>query len=251
VAGRADAVTVPAKAFQQWLHRVAGDTSTAAVCRLAGIKKSTLAQQLVRGRVALATVVAVSRALGLDVVESISTFEKYRDVAAGMRPPTEAELLSQIADLDLLREIVSRSEAAATGVEAHPPQLLPVPHRTSVRAWIDAVGPADLRQQLARDAGVAPQNLSAQITANRLTPDLAVRAARIAGVGLANGLVVTGLIRPLEASWPSGARIKVLLALPNSTLLGVAAERLDAASKTLRRTEQDNTRTQTIWENLA
>ena len=244
-------MTVPAKAFQQWLHQVAGGASTAAVCRLAGIKKSTLAQQLVRGRVALATVVAVSRALELDVVESIATFEKYRDVVTGMRPPTDAELLSQIADLDLLREILNRSAAAASGVGPARPQLLPVPHRTSVRAWIDAVGPADLRQQLARDSGVAPQNISAQITANRLTPDLAVRAARLAGVGLANGLVVTGLVRPTEAAWPTGSRIKVLQALPNSTLAAVAAERLDAASKTLRRTEQDNTTTQTVWENLA
>ncbi|WCI09786.1 hypothetical protein PJ267_10105 [Arthrobacter sp. OVS8] len=41
---------LPAKAFQLWLHGVAPTASTADICRISGIKRTTLAQQLVRGR---------------------------------------------------------------------------------------------------------------------------------------------------------------------------------------------------------
>lgn len=153
-------MTVPAKSFQQWLDGVAGSTSHAAVCRAAGIKRSTLAQQMVRGRVSIATVAAVSRSLHIPAVEAISTFAKYQDLASGIKAPTDAELLSQISDADLLQEILNRSAAVDSGAEPGPVMLSPVPHRTAVRSWVDAVGPSDLRQRLAKDAGIAPQNLS-------------------------------------------------------------------------------------------
>ena len=243
-------MTVPAKAFRQWLDDVAPGTSDAAVCRAAGIKRSTLAQQLVRGRVGVATVVAVSRSLQLPVVESLSRFPNYSDLAEGIAPPTVAELLSQISDIDLLREILARSAAAESGTPAPATRLSPIPHRASVRTWLDAVDPSDLRQQVARSAGIAPQNLSAQITANRLTPALAVGSARIAGVGLANGLVATGLITAGEAGWLPGSRAAALRQTANSALVALSAERMDALSRTLRRIEQDSAAAQLVWENL-
>lgn len=243
-------MTVSAKAFQQWLDGVAGTTSRAAVCRAAGIKRSTLAQQLVRGRVSVATVAAVSRSLHRPVVESLSAFEKFEDLALGLREPSEAELLSQISDTDLLTEILNRSKAADTGTESALLDLSPVPHRTSVRTWLDAVGPADLRQQLAREVGIAPQNLSAQISANRLTAELAISSARIAGVGLANGLVATGFLAPDEAGWLPGARSITLRHTPDSTLVALAAERLDSLGRTLKRIEADTAAAQKVWENL-
>ncbi|WP_288026674.1 hypothetical protein [Arthrobacter sp.] len=243
-------MTVPAKAFLHWLDISAPGTSHAAVCRAAGIKRSTLAQQLVRGRVTVATVAAVSRSLQLPVVESISTFAPYRNLAEGVAQPTDAELLSQISDMDLLREILNRSAAAESGSPAAATTLSPIPHRASVRAWLDAAGPSELRRLLARDAGIAPQNLSAQITANRLTPELAVRAAELAGVGLANGLVATGLLTPDEAGWLPHSRSDALGRTPNSALVSLTAERLEALGRTLRRTEQDSAAAQTIWENL-
>ena len=243
-------MTVPAKAFQQWLDGVAGTTSHAAVCRAAGIKRSTLAQQLVRGRVSVATVAAVSRSLQRPVVDSLSAFAKFKDLSAGVRTPTPAELLSQVCDTDLLTEILNRSRTADTGLEAALLELSPAPHRTSVRTWLDAVGPADLRQQVAREAGIAPQNLSAQISANRLSAELAIASARIAGVGLANGLVATGFLTPSEAGWQPGARSAALHQTPDSTLVALAAERLEALSRTLRRIEADTAAAQKLWENL-
>lgn len=243
-------MTVPAKLFQQWLSGVAGTTSHAAVCRAAGIKRSTLAQQLVRGRVSVATVAAVSRSLDLPVVASLTVFPKFTDLATGMKPPSAAELLSQISDADLLQEILNRNVAAENLVKPIHVHLSPVPHRTSVRAWLDAVDTADLRQKVSRQAAIAPQNLSTQISANRLTAELAVESARIAGVGLTNGLVSTGFLSPAEAGWEPGAREDSLANTANSVLVSLAAQRLETLSRILRRSEDDTAAVRSVWENL-
>lgn len=243
-------MTVPAKLFQQWLSSVAGTTTHAAVCRAAGIKRSTLAQQLVRGRVSVATVAAVSRSLDLPVVASLTVFPTFTDLAAGMKPPSPAELLSQISDVDLLQEILNRNAAADNLAEPVRVHLSPVPHRASVRAWLDAVDSADLRQKVSRQAAIAPQNLSAQISANRLTAELAVESARIAGVGLTNGLVSTGFLSPAEAGWAPDAREDALANTANSVLVSLAAQRLETLGRILRRTEDDTAAVRSVWENL-
>lgn len=243
-------MTVAAKNFQHWLSHVAGSTSQAAVCRAAGIKRSTLAQQLVRGRVSLATIAAVSRSLDLPVVASLSTFPKFEDLATGIKAPTAAELLSQISDADLLQEILNRNVAAENGTAAEAVQLSPIPHRYSVRAWLDAVDSTDLRQRVARNAAIAPQNLSAQISANRLKAELAIESARIAGVGLTNGLVATGFLSPAEAGWVPGSRAAALRSTSNSALVSLAAVRLEALGRILRRAEDDTIAANNVWEYL-
>jgi hypothetical protein len=243
-------VTVPSKLFQQWLSAVGGDISHAALCRATGIKRSTLAQQLVRGRVSLGTVAAVSRSLDLPVVQSLATFPAFEDLPAGIKAPSAAELLSQISDADLLTEILNRNLAADNDSPRIPVILAPAPHRSSVRAWLDAVDTADLRQKVARQASIAPQNLSAQISANRLTAELAIVSARIAGVGLTNGLVSTGFLTPSEAGWEPDAREAALLATANSVLASLAAQRLESVSRILRRAEDDSNSARSVWENL-
>ncbi|MFQ4147241.1 hypothetical protein AAGW05_00855 [Arthrobacter sp. LAPM80] len=243
-------MTVPAKLFQQWLTGVAGTTSHAAVCRAAGIKRSTLAQQLVRGRVSVATVAAVSRSLDIPVVATLAVFPTFNDLATGIKPPTQAELLSQISDSDLLQEILNRHAAAENKVEPVQVQLGAVPHQSSVRAWFDAVDTADLRQRVARQAAIAPQNLSAQISANRLSAELALQTARIAGVGLTNGLVATGFLSPAEAGWVEDAREESLSTATNSVLVMLAAQRLENLGRILRRTEDDTAAVQSVWEHL-
>ncbi|WP_343317964.1 hypothetical protein AAFM46_11830 [Arthrobacter sp. TMP15] len=243
-------MTVPARLFQQWLGAVAGSTSHAAVCRAAGIKRSTLAQQLVRGRVSTATVAAISRSLDLPVVSALAAFPAFNDLSSGMKPPTSAELLSQISDTDLLQEILNRNTAAASLSSPSPLQLSPAPPSSSVRNWLDAIGRAELRQRIASEAGIAPQNLSAQISANRLTVQLAIASARIAGVGFTNGLVATGFLTPAEAGWLPGSREEALRRTANSALLSLASARLESLSRVLRRTEEDKAAVQIVWENL-
>lgn len=242
-------MAVTARAFQLWRMRIAPHDSVSDVCRIADVKRSTLAQQLVRGKVSVPTVVSIARGYGVPVVDALSEFNGFGDLPAGLTEPTDAELLSQVSHIDILRLLVARSEAQESGSES-PLDLAPFPHRASVRAWIEAIDPGDLRQQLAGSTGVARQNLSAQLTAGRLAPWIAVQAGRIAGVSLASGLVVTGLITPEEGGWPEDGRARALRAVPDLDLVLLARDRLDVLGRQLRRTELDDGRDRAIWENL-
>lgn len=246
---------VSAKAFQRWLQGIAPDASTADVCRVSGIKRTTLAQQLVRGKVAEATVVAISRAYGLNPVSALAGFDAYRSLAVPPQPPTHGELVSQVSTPDLLRAVLARTmddpgAAAGTRSAAGPPPLTPAPHATSVRNWVDAIDDGELRHRVSAATGVAPQNFSAQLTANRLAPELAVATSLAAGVGPAGGLVATGLVTEAEAGWPPDARQAALNAMSDGDLTALAGERLQALGKVLRRQEQDAAQTEQIWENL-
>jgi hypothetical protein len=245
---------LPAKAFQLWLHRVAPSASTADICRISGIKRTTLAQQLVRGKVASATLVSISRALNLNPLAELATFDRYADLATRPQPPTSAELVSQVATMDLLRAVIYRSSQANGGHDdrggSKTPALGPAPHATSVRNWVDAIDDGELRHRVSAATGVAPQNYSAQLTANRLSPELVVATARAAGVGFTGGLVATGLITEDEAGWPPGARQSALDALSVGELTALAGERLQALGKSLRRQEHEQAQTEKIWENL-
>jgi hypothetical protein len=218
------------------------------------VKRTTLAQQLVRGKVAETTVVSISRAFNINPVAALASFETYRDLAGGPLPPTAAELVSQIATMDLLGAVIARSARAAErgeGVDGPPaPALGPAPHATSVRNWVDAIDDGELRHRVSAATGIAPQNYSAQLSANRLTPELAIATSKAAGVGLTGGLVATGMITEAEAGWPPGARQEALDGLSDAELTTLAGDRLQALGKTLKRQEQDHHQTKTIWENL-
>ncbi|HEY8753378.1 MAG TPA: hypothetical protein VIM40_06995 [Arthrobacter sp.] len=241
---------IPAKAFQRWLHGVAPDTSTSDICRVSGIKRTTLAQQLVRGKVAEATVVSISRAYHVNPVSALAGFDAYCPLT-GPAEPTGAELVSQISTPDLLRAILARSAADPDGVPAAAaPALDPPPHATSVKNWVEAIDDGELRHRVSAATGIAPQNYSAQLTANRLAPELAVATSLAAGVGPASGLVATGLVTEAEAGWPPGARQAALDSLSDGELTTLAGDRLQTLGRALRRQEHDQEKTEKIWENL-
>ncbi len=244
-------MTLPAKAFQRWLQGIAPDASTADVCRISGIKRTTLAQQLVRGKVSVSTVVSISRAYNVNPLSALATFEAYQDLAGPQVPPTRCELVSQVSTPDILRAVLARPamEPAGTSGTASPP-LSAAPHATSVKNWVDAIDDGEVRHRVSAATGVAPQNYSAQLTANRLSPELALATAHAAGVGPAGGLVATGLITEEEAGWPPGARQAALDSLSDGDLTALAGDRLQALGKVLRRQEQDQAQTEKIWENL-
>ena len=83
--------------------------------------------------------------------------------------------------MDLLRAVIARRGGPRR--PCTPPLLSPAPHATSVRNWVDAIDDGELRHRVSAATGVAPQNYSAQLTANRLSPELAVATSRAAGVG--------------------------------------------------------------------
>ncbi|QOD04184.1 hypothetical protein [Pseudarthrobacter sp. BIM B-2242] len=272
---------IPAKAFQRWLHGIAPDTSTSDICRVSGIKRTTLAQQLVRGKVAEATVVSISRAYNINPVTALAGFDAFSQLAGPPRQPTRDELISQISTPDLLRAVLLRSDAdpgtppdarqpdpgqSNTGQpdtgqpaaaqpesglqESRPAPLGPPPHATSVKSWVEAIDDGELRHRVSAATGIAPQNYSAQLTANRLAPELAMATSLAAGVGPASGLVATGLITEAEAGWPPGARQAALDSMSDGELTTLAGERLQTLGRALRRQEHDQEKTDKIWENL-
>lgn len=242
---------VPAKAFQRWLQGVAPSASMADISRLSGIKRTTLAQQLVRGKVAESTLVSVSRAVGINPVTALAVFDAFADLRKEQSPPRPEELVSQIATTDLLHAVIARSIPDDPGAPPVPqPPLIPAPHATSVRNWVDAIDDGELRHRVSAATGIAPQNYSAQLTANRLTPELAIATAVAAGVAPTSGLVATGLITEEEAGWAPEARQRALAGLSDGELASLAGDRLQAIGRTLRRQEQDHERTEKIWENL-
>ena len=99
---------ISAKAFQRWLQGIAPETSISDVCRVSGIKRTTLAQQLVRGKVAESTVVSISRAYNINPLSALAAFEMYFPLAEEAPAPTRSELVSQIATADLLRALLAR-----------------------------------------------------------------------------------------------------------------------------------------------
>ena len=249
---------LPAKAFQRWLHGIAPQASTADICRISGIKRTTLAQQLVRGKVTESTVVSISRAFNINPVTALATFANYSELAGSPVLPTSAELVSQIATMDLLSAVIARSAGAAGGGDVAggnadkppAPPLTSAPHATSVKNWVDAIDDGELRHRVSAATGIAPQNYSAQLSANRLAPELAIATSKAAGTGLTGGLVATGMITESEAGWEPGARQAALDAMSDGELATLAGDRLQALGKTLKRQEQDHEETRTIWENL-
>jgi hypothetical protein len=237
---------LPSKAFQHWLKGIAPDATIADVCRIAGLKRTTLAQQMVRGKVAESKVVSISRAFNVNPLVALSSFETYADLAGPIAPPTDAELLSQIATLDLLQAVIQRSSQEPIA----PFELAEPPHTTSVKNWVEAIDDGELRLRVSEATGIAPQNLSAHLTANRMPPELVMATSRAAGVGPTAGLVASGLITEREAGWPPHARRAALDRLSDSDLALLAGDRLEALGKALRRHEHDQERTDRIWENL-
>lgn len=242
-------MAVAAKAFQHWRSTVAPHESTTDLCRMSGIKRSTLAQQLVRNKVSMATVIRVARAYGQDPVAALSSFAEFAGLDQGRREPTHAELISQVSYTCILRALLDRA-TAGRNTDVPEPALCDYPHAGSVRLWFDAIDPGDLRQQLSTATGTAPQNISAQLTAGRLAPDLSIAAARLAGVSLTSGLVVTGVLTPAEGGWPARGREEAIAALSDVELVALARDRLDGLSKVLRKREQEADLDQALLENL-
>ncbi|GAB3269866.1 hypothetical protein GCM10027449_04350 [Sinomonas notoginsengisoli] len=247
---------VSALVFRDWLQELAPGRSAADVCRRSGLKRSTLAQQMVRGKVTEATVVAIARAYGENPVVGLARFAPYKDLAASTAAPTDAELLSQVSTSRLLTELLVRSgelaELRAGPSGAHIPhdRLDCTTCEPDVRHWVDAIDDGDLRHRVSDAAGIAPQNFSAQLRANRLSPELAVSTAREAGVGLRNGLVVTGLVTAQEAGWPGEVWEGAVRRLPDAELAFMAADRLSLLGRALRRQTSDERAVQRVWEHL-
>lgn len=219
-------MSVSARAFNEWLFTVGLPDGASELSKRLGIKRTTLHNQRIRGRVAVPTVVAAARAAQVNPLDVLSGFETFGALTERL-PVTAPELLSQVSHVDALVHLLSRIRADYArklgGV-----QMQPVPGEDAVRNWIDAIDNGDLRRRISEESGITASNLSAQFTENRLTPELAILASNIAGVSSASGFVVSGLVTPIEAGWPPYGRENALSELGDVELIDLVNRRLSA-----------------------
>lgn len=227
-------VPLPGAELIAWLETNSYPTSVSELSRAISLPRGTLRNQISRNSVAESTVVAIARAFGGNVLNALGAFEAYEGLASESRGPLPAEVMSQIHYSDVLAELLARSgREEVAGLRSR--ELVLVPHDESVRAWLDAIDAGELRRRISDETGVATNNISTQLTHNRLSPELAYTASRLAGVSLASGLVVTGLISPSEGLWPARAREDALLEASDEVLIAVAQDRLSMLQRLVRR----------------
>ncbi|KAA0973385.1 hypothetical protein FQ154_18595 [Paeniglutamicibacter gangotriensis] len=219
-------MSISARTFNEWLATTGLPDGASQLSKLLGMKRTTLHNQRIRGRVAVPTIIAAARAAQMNPLDVLGTFEPYAALGQERMPVTDAELLSQVSYVDALVHLLSRIRsdfAQALGVV--PMEAIPIDD--SVRNWLDAIDPGGIRQHISEHGGIAPSNLSAQLAENRLDPELSIIASHFAGVSSASGLVVSGLVTEQEAGWPIYGRVNVLSELGDVELIDLVADRLE------------------------
>nr|WP_176704989.1 hypothetical protein [Arthrobacter sp.]AXV46606.1 hypothetical protein pA58H2_p60 [Arthrobacter sp.] len=219
-------MSISARSFNDWLATAGLPEGASQLSKLLGMKRTTLHNQRIRGRIAVPTVIAAARAAHLNPLDVLGSFEPYAALGQERKPVTDAELLSQVSYVDALVHLMSRIRAdfaQALGVAP----MEAIPFAGSVRNWLDAIDPGGIRQHVSEHGGIAPSNLSAQLAENRLDPELAIIASRFAGVSSASGLVVSGLVTEQEAGWPIYGRENALSELGDVELIDLVSSRLE------------------------
>lgn len=228
-------VTVTSRQFQSWL-RIAGLPELGSdLAARAGLNRGTLHQQVSRDRVPVSTIVAVARGWDLPVLTAVSFFPIFGDIEAVGDQLSDAEALSQVTSNDILVELVSRISREDAARLQPGRTLQPFPFDGSMRLWMEAVDTGNLRKRLSESHGISSGNLSAQLTDNRLSLEVALAAARLAGTPPVNAFVVTGLLQPSEAGWPARAREMALARLSDVDLSALSEIRTAQITKTVRR----------------
>lgn len=218
-------MSISARSFNEWLATTGLPDGASQLSKLLGMKRTTLHNQRIRGRIAVPTVIAAARAAQLNPLDVLGTFEPYAALGQERTPVTDTELLSQVSYVDVLVHLMSRIRAdfaRTLGGAA----MSPIPFDDSVRNWIDAIDPGSIRQHISEHGGIALSNLSSQLAENRLDPELAILASQFAGVDSSSGLVVSGLVTDREAGWPLYGRENVLSELGDVELIDLVSTRL-------------------------
>ena len=221
---------VAAQEFNAWLQESGLPPGGAELSKLLGMKRTTIQNQRLRGRMSVQTVIAAARAARLNPLNVLGTFEGYEALAQELRPVTVAELLSQITYADASVHMLSRMHPQFAQRLGDVP-MSQIPSADSVRSWIEAIDPGDLRRAVTEQSGVMASNFSAQLTENRLAPHLALLVSELCDVSAASGLVVSGLITPAEAGWPLNGRETALSEMGDLELIDLMATRLNTLKR--------------------
>lgn len=242
-------MTVDARPFRLWVQQAGLPTGVSELARGLGLGRSTLQAQILRGRITEETVVLAARLAKANPVEVLSTFDQYRELEAQIMPPTTAEVLSQTTYIDISVEVTERLGGVMAGTRDHyiEPSL---PTVDGVRSWLNTVDPGEIRRTMAAEFKISSQNISTLLAQNRLRPDLAIYASKVAGVSSTSGLVVTGLITPEEGGWPHRARTLTLAGLTESELIGQLIARGQFASRVLGQALEEHAKAQKFRSTL-
>lgn len=191
---------IPAPAFEQWAKAVTprgSRYSFASVARLSGMSRSTLYHQRQAGHIDPAAVLSVSRRLHLSPVAELASFDHFRTLSV-QRPPSTAEILSQVPIATLLDETLRRYHRQSTGF---PREWGGVPG--SFRRWLATYDLHGRYADLAHAVGVRGQTeFSAKAAASRFTIGQVVSLSAYADLNARFGLIVLGSITPEEAGLP-------------------------------------------------
>lgn len=239
-------MALPVNEFDLWVRAVRIPNSTPQLADAAGVKVTTLRKQRLRGRVSEQVVVNIARSFQLSPVAALSAFNSNQPLRHIPLVPTTDELLSQTSHIDLLVELLSRNDAGLAQTLGAQYRMSAIPHSESVRSWLDAIDRGNLRRDISRHTSTAESNLSAMITENRLSLEIAFAAADISGVSPVNGLVVSGLVTPDEALWPPHGREKAVADMDDLDLLDF----LESKLKALRRRVEKKANAQKFRETL-
>lgn len=226
-------MSISARSFNEWLVTAGLPDGASTLSKMIGMKRTTLHNQRIRGRIALPTVVAAARAAQFNPLDVLASFEPY--VALANRTPvTNPELVSQVSHVDALVHLLSRIRADFARTLGTF-EMGSFPFDGSVRNWVDAIDPGDLRSKISDQGGIALSNLSAQLSDDRLDPELAILASKIAGVSSSSGLVVSGLVTAEEAGWPLHGRENALSELDDLALIDLVNSRLASLRRTTKK----------------
>lgn len=244
-------MTVSAREFDAWLDRAGLPSSSTEIARRLDMRRSTIKTQRVRNRVSEDLIVGLARSLDLSPLQALAEFEPFHELQGEHPPPNTSELLSQVTHTDLFAELLSRNRADLAQLIGAHYEMSPVPHPESVRAWIDAIDPGNIRAEISHQSGIATTNFSTLLSENRLPPELAVLASNIAGVSPVGGLVVTGLLTPQEAGWPQQGRENALRDLDDLQLIDLTDQRLKSLRRRIKKKIEARDTAQALWETLA
>ncbi|ALD14372.1 hypothetical protein GW571_15215 (plasmid) [Clavibacter capsici] len=243
-------MSVSASAFKRWAAESTLPSATSPLAQVIGIGRMTLQRQLVSGRVREETVIAAARAGGMSPVTALSAFEEYEGLERGMKPPSPAEVLSQVTLDDASVALLRRRGGRAAALLGDGGSWEDPPQPNGLKAWIDAVDPGGIRLQLAERLGMSPQQLSREITGNGMRPRHLIEAARLAHTSLTSGLAVAGVVTLQEAGWSADARDQVVSRLSEVELIELVQARLATAHRAARRRAYDDAAARRIEENL-
>lgn len=221
-------MAIGATSVREWFAVRCPDDSVSQIATRAGIGRVTLHQQLVRGNVPEASVIAIARSLRLPPIQELASFQPYGDLVPSR--PAAREVLAFI-DWPRLFPAVGRVFEAQEISESDLGEPL---YPDSSRVWVESIDTGFLRKKVESELGLASSNVASALRSTLKLP-LALAFATHAGTPLASAFVVTGLLTPAEAGWDPEERKAALLSTDMPQLLELVGTRAAMAEKHLRR----------------